>query len=257
MLRPRLIPTLLIHKGGLVKTVKFANPKYVGDPLNAVRIFNEKEVDELFVADIDATASKVEPNYSLIEKLASECRMPLTYCGGVTNVEQIGRIIGLGVEKVAIGAAAVEDPELVRNAAGVIGNQSIAVVMDVKKRGVLRRYEVVTHNGKRGTGIEPVSFAKELERFGVGELIVNCVDREGTGIGYDLPLIEQIRKAVTVPMTALGGAGDFQHIRELYKRMGTIGAGVGSLFVFKGRFRAVLINYPIREEHDKLSEGRL
>ena len=161
MLRPRIIPCLLVQNGGLVKTVQFASPKYVGDPLNAVRIFNEKEVDELIVLDIDATVQGVEPDYNRIRNLAAECRMPLCYGGGVKSVAQVDRIISLGVEKVALSAAAVADPSLVARAAEVVGSQSIVAVLDVKKSGWRGKYEVLTHNATRKTGRSPVEFARD------------------------------------------------------------------------------------------------
>ncbi len=252
MLRPRLIPCLLVHNGGLVKTVHFGDPKYVGDPINAVRIFNEKEVDELTVLDIDATVKGAEPDYQLISHLASECRMPLCYGGGVRTVAQIERIISLGVEKVAISAAAVENPSLIADAAARVGSQSVVVVIDVKKTGMLRRQEVVTHNGSRRTGLQPVEFAKRVTELGAGEIVINSVDRDGEMKGYDLDLVDQIRRAVHLPLTVLGGAGSLDDIKILIDRYGIIGAAAGSLFVFKGKYRAVLINYPNRAEKESL-----
>lgn len=252
MLRPRLIPCLLVHNGCLVKTTKFGNPKYVGDPINAVRIYNEKEVDELVVLDIDATVKSVEPNYQLISYLASECRMPLCYGGGVHTVAQIEKIIGLGVEKVAISSAAVANPKLISDAALRVGSQSVAVVIDVKKTGLLRRYEVVTHNGSRLTDISPVEFARQMEESGAGEIVINSVDRDGGMQGYDLELIDLVRHAVHLPLTVLGGAGSLGHLKELINRYDVIGAAAGSLFIFKGKYRAVLINYPNRAEKEVL-----
>jgi cyclase len=252
MLRPRLIPCLLVHNGGLVKTVNFANPKYVGDPINAVRIYNEKEVDELVVLDIDATVKGAEPDYQLISHLASESRMPLCYGGGVRTVAQIDKIISLGVEKVAVSSAAVENPKLISDAASRVGSQSVVVVIDVKKSGLLRRQEVVTHNGSRRTGLNPVEFARQMAEFGAGEIVINSVDRDGEMKGYDLDLIEQVRQAVHLPLTVLGGAGSLEDLKELISRYGIIGAAAGSLFVFKGKYRAVLINYPNQAEKEAL-----
>ncbi len=252
MLRPRLIPCLLVHNGGLVKTVNFANPKYVGDPINAVRIYNEKEVDELVVLDIDATVKGAEPDYQLISHLASECRMPLCYGGGVRTVAQIEKIISLGVEKVAVSSAVVENPKLISDAATRVGSQSVVVVIDVRKTGLLRRQEVVTHNGSRRTGLNPVEFARQMAEFGAGEIVINSVDRDGEMKGYDLDLIEQVRQAVHLPLTVLGGAGSLDDLKVLISRYGIIGAAAGSLFVFKGRYRAVLINYPNRVEKEAL-----
>lgn len=252
MLRPRLIPCLLVQNGGLVKTVNFGNPKYVGDPINAVRIYNEKEVDELVVLDIDATANGAEPDYQLISHLASECRMPLCYGGGVRTVAQIEKIISLGVEKVAVSSAVVENPKLISDASARVGSQSVVVVIDVKKSGLFRRQEVVTHNGSRRTGLNPVEFARQMAELGAGEIVINSVDRDGEMKGYDLDLVEQVRQAVRLPLTVLGGAGSLDDLRELIRRYGIIGAAAGSLFVFKGRYRAVLINYPNRAEKEAL-----
>lgn len=252
MLRPRVIPCLLVKSGGLVKTVGFGNPKYVGDPINAVRIFNEKEVDELIVVDIDATVQNREPNYAMIGNLATECRMPLCYGGGVSTVEQVLKIISLGVEKVAISASAVQMPELISEVAERVGSQSIVVVMDVKKSGFLRRYEVFTHNGTKGTGLDPVAFAKRVEALGAGEVVVNSIDRDGEMKGYDMDLVVRVREAITLPLTVMGGAGSLNDIEGLIRNFGIIGAAAGSLFVFKGKYRAVLINYPSRDEKDDL-----
>lgn len=255
MLRPRIIPCLLVHGGGLVKTIRFAEPKYIGDPINAVRIFNEKEVDELIVVDIDATALGREPDYALITNLAAECRMPLCYAGGVKTPEQVEHIVSLGVEKVALSSAAIESPELIAESARRVGNQSIVVVLDVKKTGHLRQYELFTHNGNRATGIHPVEFARKVEALGAGEILVNSIDHDGVMKGYDLQLIEQVREAVSVPLSVLGGAGSLADIRDLICRHGIIGAAAGSLFVFKGKYRAVLIQYPNHAEKDALCAG--
>lgn len=252
MLRPRIIPCLLVRNGGLVKTVRFGSQKYVGDPLNTVRIFNEKEVDELVVFDIDATVERREPDYRLIEHLAVESRMPLCYGGGVRSVEQIQRIVGLGVEKIAIATAATTNPGIVREAAGRVGSQSIVVVMDVKRRGWLQKSEVVTHNGTRGTGLAPVEFAVRCEGLGAGEIVINSLDRDGTMGGYDLELVRRVREATMLPITAVGGAGSHEDIASLIREFGIIGAGAGSLFVFKGKYRAVLVNYPSREEKEAI-----
>ena len=250
MLRPRIIPCLLVRNGGLVKTVRFAAPKYVGDPLNAVRIFNEKEVDEITVLDIDATAHGREPNYALIRDLAVECRMPLCYGGGVTTAEQFEKIVALGVEKVAVSAAAVADPALLQRASERVGRQSIVVVLDVRKSG--SRYELCTHNGSRSTGLDPAAFAARAEQLGAGEIVVNSIDRDGAMKGYDVELLTRVRDAMTLPLTALGGAGSLKDVAELIARFGIVGAAAGSLFVFKGVYRAVLINYPNRAEKDAL-----
>jgi cyclase len=245
----------LVHDGGLVKTVAFRDAKYVGDPINAVRIFNEKEVDELVVLDIDATVKGAEPDYRMISHLASECRMPLCYGGGVHTVEQIEKIISLGVEKVAISAAAVDKPSLIADAAARVGSQSVVVVIDVKKSGLLRRHEVVTHNATRRTGLNPVDFARAAADKGAGEIVINSVDRDGGMKGYDLELVQAVREAVHLPLTVLGGAGSLADVKSLIVQQGIVGAAAGSLFVFKGKYRAVLINYPNRAEKEQLLPG--
>lgn len=252
MLRPRIIPCLLVHKGGLVKTVQFGQPKYVGDPINAVRIFNEKEVDELIVADIDATLQGREPDYAMIANLAAECRMPLCYAGGVKTPEQVERIIALGVEKVAMSHAAIHSPGVITESAHRVGSQSVVVVLDVKPAGLLRRPALFTHNGTVATGLNPVEFARRAEAAGAGEILVNSIDRDGMMQGYDLPLIDSIRAVINVPMSVLGGAGSLADIQDVIRRHGTIGAAAGSVFVFKGKYRAVLIQYPTRAEKDAL-----
>jgi cyclase len=255
MLRPRIIPCLLVHKGGLVKTVGFDKPKYVGDPLNAVRIFNEKEVDELMVVDIDATRTGREPDYALVRALAAECRMPLAYGGGVRTVEQFQRLVGLGVEKVAVSAAAVSDPQLVTAAAERVGRQSVVVVMDVRRSA--SGWELFTHNGTRATGLDPVSFARRAEELGAGEIVVNSIDQDGRMKGYDVDLVRAVRGATRRPLTVLGGAGKLADLAGLVREFGVIGAAAGSLFVFKGVYRAVLISYPQRADKDALLDEAL
>ncbi|WP_148717341.1 AglZ/HisF2 family acetamidino modification protein [Chitinolyticbacter meiyuanensis] len=257
MLRPRIIPCLLVHKGGLVKTQGFKSPKYVGDPINAVKIFNEKESDELIVLDIDATVNGVEPDYGLIAKLAEECRMPLCYGGGITTAAQAARIIDLGVEKVAISAAAIVNPALLGEIAAAIGRQSVVAVLDIRKRSGLfaKGYEVCTHNAKQSHKVEPVEMAVRLQEAGAGEIVVNSVDRDGEMKGYDLELARKMRDALRVPTTFLGGAGSLDDIGALVDTCGVVGAAAGSLFVFKGKYRAVLINYPSPAQKDEICRG--
>jgi imidazole glycerol-phosphate synthase subunit HisF len=243
MLRPRIIPCLLVHDGGLVKTVGFGDAKYVGDPINAVRIFNEKEVDELIVVDIDATVEGREPDYGMIEDLAAECRMPLCYGGGVKSAAQIERIVGLGVEKVAVSSGLVDRPECIAEAAASVGGQSVVAVLDVRRHRD-GSYEVFTHNGTRPTGQDPADLAARMQQLGAGEIVVNSIDHDGQMKGYDLELVGAVRSRVTIPMTCLGGAGSLKDLQDLIAEHGTIGAAAGSLFVFKGVYRAVLINYP-------------
>lgn len=244
MLHPRIIPNLLIHKKGLVKTVNFKNPKYVGDPLNAVKIFNEKSVDELIITDIDATVSNTEPDYSLIEKIANQSRMPLCYSGGIKKLDQAKNIFSLGIEKIAISSAAIENPNLIKDIAESVGNQSVVVVLDVKKKFLGLGYDIFTHNGKKKTGIELTDFIDKIKKMGVGEILLNSIDHDGTMLGYDYNLVEKVKKLTTLPLTVLGGAGSLDDISNLIKRYKIIGAGAGSLFVFKGKYKAVLINYP-------------
>ncbi len=246
MLRPRIIPCLLVHEGGLVKTQGFKDPKYVGDPINAVKIFNEKESDELIVLDIDATVLGREPDFGLIAKLAAECRMPMCYGGGVKTAAQALRIVDMGVEKVAVSAAAIANPSLLSEMAAAVGRQSVVVVLDVRKKTGLfaKDYEVFTHNGKTVHKTDPVALAKQLQDAGAGEIVINSIDRDGFMQGYDLELASQFREVLQVPMTVMGGAGSMEHVGQLVSRLGVVGAAAGSLFVFKGKYRAVLINYP-------------
>lgn len=251
MLAPRLIPCLLVHNKGLVKSRKFGDHKYVGDPINAVRIFNEKEVDELIVLDIDASKNKLEPDYSMIAHLAAECRMPLCYGGGINSVEQAKKIFSLGVEKIAISSSAIKQPDLVSRIAEQVGNQSVVVVIDVKKK-LFGGYEVVTENGKKGSGYDPVEFAIDVQNRGAGEIVLQSVDNDGMQNGYDLNLIDKVRQQVHIPMTVIGGAGSIDHFEQVVQKHGIIGLAAGSFFVFKGKFRAVLISYPSPDEKQKV-----
>lgn len=255
MLRPRIIPCLLVRDKGLVKTVGFADSKYVGDPLNAVKIFNEKEVDELIVLDIDATVQSREPDYEMIANLAAECRMPLCYGGGIKTEKQARRIFGLGVEKVAVSSLAVEDPEFVSRVAATVGSQSVVAVLDVKSKAG-SGWEVWTRNARINTGKDPVDLARRLEALGAGEIVLNSIDNDGRMKGYDLAMVDAVREAVDLPITVLGGAGSLADISRLIARHGILGAAAGSLFVFKGVYRAVLISYPSRTERTRLiAEG--
>ena len=256
MLRPRIIPCLLVHEGGLVKTQRFKDPKYVGDPINAVKIFNEKEADEIIVLDIDATTQGREPNFRLIAQFAAECRMPLCYGGGVKTVEQAKRIVGLGVEKVAVSAAALKNTWLISAIADEIGSQSVVLVVDVKQN-LLGKQEVWTHNGRRNTGRNPIDVATEAAALGAGEIVVNSIDRDGQMKGYDLGLARSIRQAIRLPLTVLGGAGSLTDIGQLIKACGVVGASAGSMFVFKGTYRAVLISYPSRDQKEELIQSSL
>lgn len=244
MLRYRITPFLLLRGHGLVKTQKFGDPKYVGDPINAVKIFNEKEVDELTLLDIDATVSGKGPDFGLLKDIASESRMPLCYGGGVRDAETAARIIALGYEKVSISHAALERPELVHEMAERIGSQSVVVTIDVKKEGLFGGTDkVYSRNAKQKHKVDPIAFAMQCAELGAGEIVLNSIDRDGMMQGYDLDLARKLRKAITTPMTVVGGAGSVADLAALTDELGPIGAGAGSLFVFKGKYRAVLISY--------------
>lgn len=242
MLRSRIIPCLLMHKKGLVKTINFKNSKYVGDPINAVKIFNEKEVDELMIIDIDATAENYEPDYDLIKKIANESRMPICYGGGVKNSSQATKISKLGVEKIAISSSIFNDFSIINEISESIGKQSVVVVLDVKKN-FIGKYEIYTNNGKNKVQHSLDSVLDNLEKIGIGELVINSIDRDGTMLGYDLNLARKVRKKISSPLTVLGGAKNEQDILKLIDEFEIIGAAVGSMFVFKGPYKAVLINY--------------
>jgi cyclase len=252
VLRPRIIPCLLLSKGGLVKTVRFGAPRYVGDPINAVRIFNEKEADELIVLDIDATVEGKPPDERLISQFAVECRMPLCYGGGIRTVEQARRIVSLGVEKIAMSAAALEAPALVSEVANEIGRQSVVVVLDVRRSSSTGEHLVYTHNGTRSLGRDPIRAASDAQASGAGEVVVNSIDHDGVMGGYDLELAKRMREAIDVPLTVLGGAGSLADMGAVIRELGVVGVAAGSLFVFKGVYRAVLINYPSQAQKDEL-----
>ncbi|MBS1808081.1 MAG: imidazole glycerol phosphate synthase subunit HisF [Acidobacteria bacterium] len=254
MYRTRVIPCLLLQRTGLVKTINFKNPTYLGDPINIVKIFNDKEVDELVLLDICATSENKRPQFELIEKIASECFMPLGYGGGIRNIEDMKTLFGLGVEKISINSGAVESPDLIKKAADQFGSQSVVVSIDVKKSW-LGKYEVVTHAGKKRTGLDPKAFAVQMERAGAGELLLNSVDRDGTMQGYDLKLIAQVTEAVSIPVIVCGGAGKLEDFSEAVMKGGASAAGAGSFFVFKGPHRAVLISYPTSVELKKIFEN--
>lgn len=247
MLRSRLIPCLLLRNGGLVKTRRFIDDRYIGDPINAVKIFNEKSVDELIILDIDASVQRREPNYRLIEKLADECRMPLCYGGGIKDVNQAEKIIKLGVEKICISSAIIERPELISEIGTAIGRQSIVGVLDVK-RSFRNKYDIFINNGKKKITGSIETWLETFQHQGVGEILINSIDRDGMQSGYDLRLTNLIRPHMKVPFTFLGGAGSLNDIDALIQNFGVIGCAAGSLFVFKGKFRAVLINYPSFKE---------
>ena len=243
---------MLVHKKGLVKTVEFGNPKYVGDPINAVKIFNEKEVDELIVIDIDATVEGRGPDFNLIKNLAIECRMPFCYGGGITTVDQAKKIISLGVEKVALSSAALSNPQLLKEIGNAIGKQSLVVVLDLKKKGLFGNYELYTHNGKKVGKYKLKEYLSILNEIGIGEIVVNSIDEDGKMEGYDFKLYDLVRELTSMPMTIIGGAGSLDDIKNAISRYKTIGVAAGSLFVFKGKYKAVLINYPDRATRNEM-----
>jgi cyclase len=251
LLNIRVIPCLLLREGGLVKTTKFASPRYIGDPINAVKIFNDKEVDELMFLDISATPAGRAPNFDLVRDIATEAFMPFGYGGGVTSLDHVKRLVGLGAEKVVLNAAAVATPELISKAAATVGSQSLVVAMDVKQN-LFGRYEVVTHSATEKTGLDPVEWARKVAEVGAGEIVVNSVDRDGTMNGYDIRLVHRVASAVDVPVVACGGAGTLAHLREAVIDGGAAAVAAGSMFVFHGKHRAVLITYPTRRELESL-----
>jgi len=231
-----------MREGGLIKTKNFKNPKYVGDPINAVKIFNEKEVDELILLDITAW-KKGGPNYNLLEKIAVESRMPLCYGGGVTRSEQALRIVNMGFEKVSISRAAVSTPDVIGDMASKVGNQSVVVTLDVKKNSSGNGYSIYVENGGRCIQHNLIDFCHRVIEAGAGELVINSIDLEGEMKGYDLDLARMVAKEISIPVTFIGGAGRPDDMAKLIDEVGIVGAAAGSMFVFKGPFRAVLISY--------------
>ncbi|EKT4496640.1 AglZ/HisF2 family acetamidino modification protein [Pseudomonas sp. TYF_15] len=243
MVRRRVIPCLLLKDRGLVKTVKFKEPKYVGDPINAIRIFNEKEVDELVLLDIDASRLNREPNYELIAEVAGECFMPICYGGGIKSLSHAEKVFSLGIEKIALNGAALDDLSLVSKIADKFGSQSVVGSMDCRK-GFWGGYSVYSENGTKDTKRQPVEWAQELEAAGVGEIFLNSIDRDGTQKGFDVSLVESVVSQVHVPVIACGGASSTADLVNLFDRTGVSAVAAGSLFVFHGKHRAVLISYP-------------
>jgi len=251
MLKTRVIPCLLLKGQGLVKTVKFKNPKYVGDPINAVKIFNDKEVDELVLLDIEATVGGRRPQFKLISEIASECFMPLSYGGGLRNLDDIKAIFNLGVEKVIINSYAIENPDFVREASRHYGSQSIVVAVDVK-RNSFGKYEIFSFSGRKKTKLSLVDHVKEMERLGAGEIFLNSIDRDGAMEGYDIEMIKKVTDTVSIPAIASGGAGKISDFAEAVRKGGASAVAAGSMFVFHGKHRAVLITYPSIEELEKV-----
>jgi len=250
MLLPRIIPCLLLVKNDLVKTVNFKNPNYIGDPINAVKIFNEKKADELFLLDIDATVKKYQPNFQLIKNIARESRMPICYGGGIKNLDQAKKIFNFGVEKIALSSIIFENNNIISDISNFSGSNSTVVVLDIKK--IENEYSIYTHNGKTKVNVDMIKLINQLEKLGTGEIVINSIDRDGSMKGFDFELIDSIIDKIHVPVTILGGAGSFLDLEKAVKKYGSIGISCGSLFVYKGSRKAVLINYPKKEDKLKL-----
>jgi imidazole glycerol-phosphate synthase subunit HisF len=248
-IRPRIIPCLLLSGKGLVKTVKFEDPVYLGDPINIVRIFNDKEVDELILLDILATPENRKPQFDYLHQVVSECFMPVCYGGGVNNLEDMRTLFKLGIEKISLNSYAVENRSFICAAANEFGSQSIVVSIDVKK-DLFGKYEVYTMGGRKRTHLSPVDFACQMEQMGAGEIMINSIDRDGTMQGYDLELVQTITDAVHVPVIACGGAGKIEDLADVILNGDAAAAAAGSLFVFQGKHRAVLISYPTSQNVD-------
>ena len=244
--RPRIIPALLIDNQDLVKTVQFSNPTYLGDPVNAVKIFNIKGIDELSILDISATKINKEPDFELLKDITSQAFMPLSYGGGVKNMEQIKKLFSIGFEKVVVNSAFYDNPELIREAAEYAGSQSIVVSIDVKK--IKGQYKVVTYDGKKILDINPVDYAKKAEEFGAGEIFLNSIDNDGIMLGYDIELVKSVAEAVNIPVIACGGAGGIADLKEVLQDGKAHAAAGGSMFVYYGKLKAVLITAPSEKE---------
>jgi len=250
MLKYRVIPALLLDGEGLVKTTRFKHPKYIGDPINAIRIFNDKEVDELMVLDISASKLKRNPNFELIKKFAGECFMPLSYGGGVTTVEQARKLFAIGVEKIAIQSAAIENLDLISSIADQFGSQSVIMSIDIKKDW-LNKYKAFSSKDMKTLKLDWMLMVKRAEDAGVGEILLNSVDRDGTMGGMELDLIKRASSAISVPLIAVGGVGGLADIKSAVAS-GANAVAVGAYFVFNGPHRAVLITYPKYNELEEL-----
>lgn len=245
--RPRLIPCLSIIDQGLVKTTKFDNPRYLGDPINAVKIFNDKGVDELCILDITASSENREPDYEYLKDIATEAFMPLSYGGGITNIDQIKKLFFIGYEKVIINTAFINNPNLIKEASEFAGSQSIVVSIDVKTE-LFGKRNCYINDGKTKINIDPVELAKKAEELGAGEILLNSINRDGTMKGYDIKLINDVVNAVSIPVIACGGANDINDFKKVINEGGAHAAAAGSLFVYYGKQKAVLITVPEEKE---------
>jgi len=251
MLKTRVIPVLLLRDNGLIKTIKFKNSKYIGDPLNAIKIFNEKEVDELIFLDVDASKEKKEPNYQLIEDFASECFMPVCYGGGISNIEQIKKIFSLGIEKISLNNSAISNESLIKEAVEIFGSQSIVGSVDIKK-SFMGKYQIYDHTSKKSLKVPFLKYIKDLENLGIGEILINSVNQDGLQNGYDIDLLKQVVNYVKIPVIACGGAGSLKDFKKVKEEANVSAVAAGSFFVFHGKHSAVLITYPKYEELEKL-----
>jgi cyclase len=250
MLRNRVIPVLLLRNKGLVKTIQFGKGKYIGDPMNAIRIFNDKECDELVFLDIDASKENRAPDFDYIQSIASECFMPLGYGGGIKTIGDIEILFSIGIEKVIINSQALNNLELIKLASAKFGNQSIVVSVDVTKN-LLGAYKIFSHSGIKHHYVSLSSYLSEVIKAGAGEIMLNNVDRDGMMTGYDLKLIQKISSEIPVPLSVCGGAGKLEDLKDGIKA-GASAAAAGSLFIYHGPHRAVLINYPTQLELKKI-----
>ncbi len=249
MFRPRVIPCLLLKDKGLVKTINFQNPNYIGDPINAVRIFNDFEADELVFLDIDASKNGKTADLEFVKKIGEEAFMPFAVGGGISSIDKIRSILNNGAEKVVLNTHAIENPEFVKEAAGIFGSQSIIVSIDVKKGS--EGYKVYTRSGTKDTGLDAIKTAELMEQMGAGELIINSIDKDGTMEGYDLEIIKAVSKTVKIPTIALGGAGKLSDLSKAIKS-GAAAVAAGSIFVYSGKNKGILINYPDRRELEEV-----
>ena len=250
MIQARVIPCLLLRGNGLVKTKKFKDAVYVGDPVNAVRIFSDKEADEIVIFDIDASREGRQPNYELIAEMAGEAFMPVAYGGGVRSLEEIRRLIRSGVEKVVINTLATESTDTIRAAVEVFGSQAIVGAVDVRRK-LLGGYAVLAKSATETTKLNLQQHIQSLVQAGVGELLINDVERDGCMVGYDMALVRSVTQA-PVPVVVCGGAGTLEHLRAAVLDGGASAVAAGSMFVFHGKHRAVLINYPKATELEKI-----
>lgn len=253
MLATRVMPCLLMDRGALVKTVQFKKPVYVGDPVNAVRIFNQKEVDELLLIDIAATTEKRGIDFETLEKVVTECFMPICYGGGVNNLADMRRLYHLGIEKVSLSSAAIQRPSLIREAADEFGSQAVVVTLDVKKN-LFGKYTVRTHQGKIDTKQPAVDVARNMADVGAGEILLYAIDRDGTWSGFDLHLIQEVSHAVSIPVIACGGAGELVHLRAAVNEAGASAVAIGSMAVFQAKDLGVLIKFPTRRQQEETFE---